>query len=329
MGGTLQDLLDFAASPQGIAALLSTGDAISLYTERDALVVQNQDVIFPEDLKYAYIHMRFSKYKRRSIREQPFFEPQNSIRLPLPAELNDSFSVSYDKKDLGPMVGAAADAIAGQSFNSVGDFFTALAQSAFSIPAGAGAAAIQTAADGNAPGLTQGGRDIVATTVQGLQSLTGLTPNPFQTVLFKSPDFKTHKFSWTLIPKSDKESNAIEFILRLFKYHMLPGISGATVFFSFPQILEIKLFPQDKYLYKFKPCVVESISVDYAPNGPSFYRSTGAPAAVKFTIGLQEIEIWTKVDYARDSSGRIQANRGLNPFPSAGSLAPNLRAGIE
>ena len=81
---------------------------------------------------------------------------------------------------------------------------------------------------------------------------------------------------------------------------MLPGISGpgtGGVFFSYPEILQIKLFPKDDYLYRFKPCVVDNVSVNYAPNNPSFYRETGAPTAVQFSVSLQEIEIWTKNDY--------------------------------
>jgi hypothetical protein len=99
---------------------------------------------------------------------------------------------------------------------------------------------------------------------------------------------------------------------------MLPGISNAGgVFFSYPEILQVKLFPKDEYLYRFKPCVVESVSVNYAPNGPSFYRQSQAPTAIDFSISLQEIEIWTKADYLRNSVGGVVDQQQRNQEQAA------------
>ena len=78
---------------------------------------------------------------------------------------------------------------------------------------------------------------------------------------------------------------------------MLPGTVARGLLFTFPEILDIKLFPDDKFMYKFKPCVLKGMSVDYAPNGPSFYRRTDAPTAVSISLDLQEIEFWTKNDF--------------------------------
>ncbi len=216
-------------------SLLAIPDAVSLYRERESFISQNQNVVFPLDLRttngYPYIHMKFSKYKRRSIREQPFFDPQNSIRLPVPKELVDNVNVEYSTESLGPLIGAAVDAIAGQNLDLSRQSITDALQGGAGVIAGAGAAAASFLSS-RAPG----GREIVA----GLSSLSGLSINPFQTVLFKSPSFKKHKFSWRLIPKSEQESKDIEFILRLFKYHMLPGISAAAgVFFSYHNFLEL------------------------------------------------------------------------------------------
>lgn len=304
------------------AAALSP--AADLYNSRDSLIVQNQNVVFPSDLRTTngtpYIHMKFSKYTRRSIYDQPFFQPQNSIRLPIPSQLVDNVSVRYSPEELGPLVGAAIDSISGINPNNlqeslnrgIGVGVGAGAQALLTAPtAAAGTAGAVGAITGTASGqaAAQLGRAGAQAVLDAAQVITGITINPFQTVLFKSPNFKTHKFSWTLVPKTAQESKDLEFIIRLFKYHMLPGISGpgtGGVFFSYPEILEIKLFPKDDYLYKFKPCVVDNISVNYAPNNPSFYKETGAPTAVQFSVSLQEIEIWTKADYVREN-GRPRA----------------------
>jgi hypothetical protein len=318
------------------AATAALAPAVNLYASRDSLIVQDQNVTFPSDLgtKNAFIHMRFSKYRRRSIYDQPFFEPINSIRLPIPNDLIDNISVEYSNENLGPIVGAAADGVAGVLGSSgpgnvAGNLLSGILGA---TPAAIGAygltrlpdlVAAGTAAVTRIPGgetaaniLSAATRGQAQNAVNAAQALSGITFNPFQVVLFKSPNFKKHKFSWTMVPKDEKESRDLDFILKLFKYHMLPGISGPTtgaVYFSYPEILEIKLYPKDEYLYKFKPCVVDSVSVNYAPNGPSFYKNTSAPTAVNFTINLQEIEIWTKADYVRED-GRPRA-----------AISPNLR----
>ena len=122
------------------------------------------------------------------------------------------------------------------------------------------------------------------------------------------------------------ESKSIENIIRLFKYHSLPSTSAATAgsgLYGYPETLTIKLFTgnKDQYLYKFKPCVVQTMSVNYAPNGPSFYRGTRAPTAVELSINLVEIELWSKTDYLRDPNDSTGAPRSI-----AESLG-NLRIG--
>jgi hypothetical protein len=76
--------------------------------------------------------------------------------------------------------------------------------------------------------------------------------------------------------------------------------------------LEINFRPSDEFLYRFKPCVVESINVNFTPgSSPSFFRGTStrapAPTAVNIELRVQEIEIWTKADYLRNADGRFNA----------------------
>lgn len=310
------------------------GDYLDLY--RSNVSGTNQDrLIFPADIasKKAYIVMRFARYQRRAINQQPFYQTTTGITLPIPNKLVDTTSVTYDKTDLGPVAGAIADTFAnigqgndvGRNQSIQGAVQAAALQGVTSaIPGAIGAAAGAVAARAGVSGLSAtaiaGSAGVVANRavnvgVNVLQSLTGTSFNPFQTVLFKAPNFKQHSFSWRLIPKNKEESEIIKNIVNIFRYHMLPSVSQAGgIFFGYPEILQIKLFPKDEYTYKFKPCVVESVSINYAPNGPSFYRETEAPTAVEFTIQVSEIEIWTKQDFNRDANGRPIG--GPNVIPS-------------
>lgn len=297
----------------GVAGYLAGSDLVNLYRNTTAAAAAtNQNIMFPRDLvstneeRNAYCAMRFSRYVRRSITEQPRLQVESGMRLPLPANLRESQSVSYDKENLGPMIGAAADALAGRfGEQNLGEGSRSTLRALGENLGVGGAAELYTRA--NMLGFQDQARGAIS-------SLTGTAVNPFQTVLFKAPNFKSHTFSWKLIPRNAQESEDIRRIIELFKYHSSPGISQTGgVFFSYPEILEIQFFPREEYLYRFKPCVVDSVTVNYAPNGPSIYKGTGAPTVVEITISVQEIEYWTKNDY---SYGRVASTTSTTPPPS-------------
>lgn len=297
-----------------LAALGAAGAAGIQFA--DAISVQNnysqqfqESLTFPTDLvltnETPYITFKFENYKKRSIYETVRTETVNqngTIRLPVPRNLQDNFSVTYNQENLGPGIGALTNAIlegrdAGARAGAIG-----LAQ----VPGGAvlqfGEATIRQFANGQGGGIASQLAGVVAqqagSIYNAVQSVSGVTPNPFQTILFKNPNFKKHQFSWSFIPKEQQESEKLRKIVETFQYHMLPGISKtASIFFTYPGIVRIFLNPTSKYLYKFKPCVVEAFSVNYAPNGPAFYRKTVAPAALNVSITFQEVELWTKNDF--------------------------------
>lgn len=246
-----------------------------------------------------YITFKFKKYERRGILEQPFYDTVGAYNLPIPKELVDTTSVNYEDVSLGPVTGMAAEAISYATGTNVNleNAGLATAASAAAAAGTAGAATARGLANRVPGGLGAVAREAVQNAGNLARSLTGLTPNPFQTTLFKNPNFRSHRFSWTFIPRDEQESVDLRDLMRAFKYHMLPGTAGRGVLFTFPEILEIKLYPDDRFMYKFKPCVLKAMSVNYAPNGPSFYRRTDAPTAVTISVDLQEIEFWTKNDF--------------------------------
>jgi hypothetical protein len=249
----------------------------------------NQNINIPEDLGEFYISMKFEKYQRRSITEPPRYIPVTGIRLPLPEELNDNLSMNYNTENLGTFLGSGIETFNTMKINGP-------------ITEETGKSVLETALSGLGAFRNRildiqnkfTGLNIRA----AIEAYSGLTFNEYQVVLFKSPNFKKHRFSWRLVPKNERESNNIANLIKIFKYCASPGLQGQTGFlFEFPEILRVSLHPQTEYLYEFKPCVVENISINYAPNGLSFYKSTKAPVAVDFAISLQEVELWTKRDF--------------------------------
>jgi hypothetical protein len=254
------------------------------------------DLMFPGDLidpsanRNSYIAIQFQKYERRSIFNQPFLSAIGGIRLPIPNQLSENQQVDYQPAEASsPAVGAGIE----QGLRGGNGFVGSIASG---VMANLGARAGQAAA-AIAGSLTG------ATTAEMLQ-LGGLAQNPFLTVLFKSPVFKKHQFSWKLAPNNPQESNTIRDIINTFKSNMLPAMApnaGGTLL-TYPNIAVISLYPDETFLYKFKPCVIESMNVNYAVGGqPSFFKGTNAPTIVQIDINLLEIEYWLKEDIENNS----------------------------
>jgi hypothetical protein len=305
-----------AAGVAGVAGVAVLGAIGELYI-RDFSTEYQSPIMFPSDLSsrnVPFMSMEFQRYQRRSINDQPFYTGLGKIMLPIPENLVETTSVTYSKEALNTVVGAAADSLAGSvgsiaDSSSVGNLLSTLGGRITTAATGAGVGALQVltgAAIGSIQDPTT--RSVVGglagQTVSALSALSGITTNPFEVILFKSPEFRRHSFSWNFIPNSLEESQKLQQLIETFKYHSLPGISAAGgVFFSYPEILKINFRPSDEYMYKFKPCVIDSVRVNYAPNKPSFVKSSGAPTAIQFQINLQEIEIMTKADFLRDQRG--------------------------
>lgn len=239
---------------------------------------------FPDDLDTKhYIAFGFSHYRRRSIYDRAQLDNAGNIRLPIPANLIDNQGVQYSQEGLGVVGGLAIDSLA-RGGNVTGQGLL-----------GATATAAAAAATGSNAGQ--------------IGSLAGVAVNPFLSVLFKSPTFKKHSFAWKLSPNSPNESNTLVNLVEKFRYHMLPDLSDSTsgALLSYPDVVQINLYPNERYLYRFKPCVVESISVNYSPNiTPAFYERTNAPIEVTLTVNLLEIEYWIRRDINR---GALPTNR--------------------
>ena len=238
--------------------------------------------------------MGFSSYERRSIYQQPFYRDVMRIALPIPDNLSEQTALSYDKAQLDSVAGSVVEGLS----QGVPENLSQGLRSVETVATGIVASAIRNLANAASPNIGN-----------AASVLTGITRNPFQVVLFKSPEFRAHTFSWQFAPKNQAETETVNNIIRAFKYHSLPGVLAAGgVFFSYPEILRINFRPDEtaNYMYEFKPCVVESVAVNYTPNGPSFFNRTGAPTAVQFTIRVQEIEIWTKADFLRNAQGLFE-----------------------
>ena len=59
-------------------------------------------------------------------------------------------------------------------------------------------------------------------------------------------------------------------------------------------------------LIKFQPCLIQSIELNYSPQGiPAFFEGTSHPAFIECSITMLETQIQTSRDYGREGGDRI------------------------
>lgn len=254
----------------------------------------NAVLMFPEDTPKYYMSLRMFKYSRKSLFETSLkTEQKNSVYLPLPAQgIVDSLEIDYTEEALGIVGGGLT---AGQ--NIISD--SGPSDSTGGSLLGLGANALLGAGDALLPGASG-----------AAQAFFGVSPNKFLTILLKGPRYKRHEFTWKLYPRNKKESDSINKIVVEMQNAASVGLSAGGLLFDFPNIFYLEYVPNPKYLYKFKPAVIESFTVNYAPNGvPSFYRGRNVgeptpPECVEIRARFVELEYWLRGQYntSNDSS---------------------------
>ena len=271
-------------------------------------------LVFPRDLDKFSLSMSFDfhEYKRRSIFDQPYMKKDSTIRLPVAKGIQDRFAAKWDDAEKAdPMTGAVIESVLESAQNgsslTAKSLLTGFGSAAAAAVPGASFNVIKEKTlpelNGVLGGSADGARGADIKLEQIFQPL-GLAINPFLTVMFKEPTFKTHEFSWNLLAKDPEESRIITSIVNEFKWHMLPDIAtnSAGTLLNYPSMVQVSFYSNDDFLYRFKPCAITDFSINYAPaSTPSFFKgSQNVPTAVKITLKLMEIEYWTKLDFQKD-----------------------------
>jgi hypothetical protein len=146
-----------------------------------------------------------------------------------------------------------------------------------------------------------GGGDLTGVVRKGTQRAL----NNAVEAIFTGVDLRTFNFEFRMIPRSIRELETINKIIKLFKFHSLPErVSEQKIgrHLIFPGEFDIQ------YMYKNKEsqwypfvsgCVLENVEVSYGPGGESQHIMTedmDTPAPSEYNLKLQfvETEIMTK-----------------------------------
>lgn len=171
----------------------------------------------------------------------------------------------------------------------------------------------------------------------GLKAM-GTAVNPQLQLLYKGLGFRRFQMEFLFTPKNKSEADQVTAIINSFVYAAHPTITGtAGMYFTPPSIFEIKFLmaktgglesiknmlqsaannlipglgsllgggatgPENDRLFKVGNCVLEDVSVDYAPNGWASFNN-GAPVQTRLNLSFMEYEI---VDRSRMAAGEVR-----------------------
>jgi len=254
-----------------------------------------------------------------------------SVALYLPPDaLNSELSVTYDETGSYGSVGGAALSNLVRALQSGKEIET--------NPAGApsngifdkikqglgklkslGGAVVDTAATGvvnveyNAATETL---DALGTLVTGsgsvnssamIQNALGIVPNPRTDIFFQDVGYRTHDLSFVFIPRSRKEAQAIDQILNIFQFYMLPSygadskdgkIEINSYFIGYPYEFVISMFTQHNgsshHINTIDRSVLENIQISHATeNRVSFVDELGGieyyPTSTSLRLRFKEV----------------------------------------
>lgn len=273
-------------------------ESIANYTN---LNTTTNTLVFPSDRPKYFFAINIGKYSRTNMNQinRAAISSESAIVLPLPSQLQDVNETVWQEEELGFALGMAGQAAYG--VKNVMDGSKGILDTLGSLAQGVGEG-IAAGGTGFATGVLQGLLGVGGNIQSGAAVLSGYSPNQFLTVLFKGPKYKRHELSWKIVPKNHDESMVINKIIKTLNNAMAPELSGGGAFFSFPSIFNLALYPNSKYLFKFKPCVLETFYCNYTPGGvPAFFHQVGndanPPEAVEFRMRFLELEFWLKGNY--------------------------------
>ena len=139
-------------------------------------------------------------------------------------------------------------------------------------------------------------------TIELINSAFGQATNPYMEVLFSQMNLRTFTYTFTFAPRNKEETDQVQRIIQLFRFHMAPELKGANNrFLTLPSTFDIHYMYQmedgkaseNDFYNRIATCVLENCDVNYTPTGVYSFAS-GAPTQITMTLGFKETELLTK-----------------------------------
>jgi len=131
-----------------------------------------------------------------------------------------------------------------------------------------------------------------------ISGASGLASNPKKEQTFQGVDFRKFTFDYQFYPRDEFEAQNVLNIIHQFKLHMHPEFkSELNYVWIYPSEFDITYYTggmENLNLHKHTSCVLESMSVNYTPNGNFSVFANGMPTQINMSLEFRELQLASK-----------------------------------
>ena len=250
------------------------------------------------------------------------------IILPMPSNIQDSNSVSYEGGSMNDLQDAALKGVTTLMGADIGKFVR--------NPSSAGFTATQREQlkDVSNKIFSQDTKDLIMSQLaisavnvfggnvslsQLLARSGGKIINPNMELLFNNVTLRTFRFSFKMTPRDENEATSIKSIIRSLKKNMAAK-SRNDFFLDTPNIFELQYKKGNRphpFLNIFKPCALSDMSVNYTGENVYATYADGTPISMVMTLTFKELF----PIYAEDYNQRARFDKSPLPTNNEGDFA--------
>ena len=220
---------------------------------------------------------------------------QESIAIYLPPNVEDTTNAAYNdmRTGLAGFLAARGEQIA--STQDAERIAKELLGSAGGVLSGAALRAVSEVAE-----MALGAEG----TTQLVNKAFGQADNPYMEVLFDAMQLRTFTYNFIFAPKNEKETEEVQKIIQIFRFHMAPELRGGqSRFLGLPSQFDIHYMylpmgqtneaKENLYYNRIATCVLQNCVTNYTPDGVKSFEN-GAPTKITMTLTFKETELLTK-----------------------------------
>ena len=220
---------------------------------------------------------------------------QESIAIYLPPNVEDTTNAAYNdmRTGLAGFLAARGESIA--STQDAERIAKELLGSAGGVLSGAALRAVSEVAE-----MALGAEG----TTQLVNKAFGQADNPYMEVLFDAMQLRTFTYNFIFAPKNEKETEEVQKIIQIFRFHMAPELRGGqSRFLGLPSQFDIHYMylpmgqtneaKENLYYNRIATCVLQNCVTNYTPDGVKSFED-GAPTKITMTLTFKETELLTK-----------------------------------
>ena len=220
---------------------------------------------------------------------------QESVAIYLPPNVEDTTNAAYNdmRTGLAGFLAARGEQIA--STQDAERIARELLGSAGGVLSGAALRAVSEVAE-----MALGAEG----TTQLVNKAFGQADNPYMEVLFDAMQLRTFTYNFIFAPKNEKETEEVQKIIQIFRFHMAPELRGGqSRFLGLPSQFDIHYMylpmgqtneaKENLYYNRIATCVLQNCVTNYTPDGVKSFEN-GAPTKITMTLTFKETELLTK-----------------------------------